>query len=437
MNKYIESETLELKEKYTDTITKEIVSFLNSNGGTILIGIKDNGTVIGIEKTDDILKKISDIITGQIEPNPQDEINTELRNIEKKNIIAIIINKGRNHIYCQKKYGFSSAGCSIRIGTTCKEMTLEQINFRYEKKFLDSEYMLKKSSNSHNLSFRELKIYYSERGYHLDEKSYETNLNLKNKAGEYNLLAELLSDKNNIPFIFAKFNGKNKASISERSDYGYGCILTTYSKIKNRLQSENICFSDTTIRPRKDTYLFDFDCVNEALLNALVHNDWTITEPQISMFHNRLEILSHGGLLSGMTKKQFFDGISKPRNATLMRIFLNMGLTEHTGHGIPTIVEKYGKNVFEIQNDYIKCTIPFEKEIISQIENKNVGLNKTKKKVIGILLENPNSTSAELSEQIEVTTRTIERAFNSLQEKNIIKRIGSKRDGYWIIVKQK
>ena len=375
MNKYIESETLELKEKYTDTITKEIVSFLNSNGGTILIGIKDNGTVIGIEKTDDILKKISDIITGQIEPNPQDEINTELRNIEKKNTIAIIINKGRNHIYCQKKYGFSSAGCSIRIGTTCKEMTLEQINFRYEKKFLDSEYMLKKSSNSHNLSFRELKIYYSERGYHLDEKSYETNLNLKNKAGEYNLLAELLSDKNNIPFIFAKFNGKNKASISERSDYGYGCILTTYSKIKNRLQSENICFSDTTIRPRKDTYLFDFDCVNEALLNALVHNDWTITEPQISMFHNRLEILSHGGLLSGMTKKQFFDGISKPRNATLMRIFLNMGLTEHTGHGIPTIVEKYGKNVFEIQNDYIKCTIPFEKEIISQIENKNVGLN--------------------------------------------------------------
>ena len=67
----------------------------------------------------------------------------------------------------------------------------------------------------------------------------------------------------------------------------------------------------------------------------------------------------------------------------------------------------------------------------------NVGLNKTKKKIIGILLENPNSTSAELSEQIEVTTRTIERAFNSLQEKNIIKRIGSKRDGYWIIVKQK
>lgn len=443
MNKYIESETLELKERYTDTISKEIVSFLNSSGGTILIGIKDDGTVIGVDKIDEVLRKISDIITTQIEPNPQDEITSELKFDEGKTVIAINVKKGRNHIYCQKKYGFSSAGCTIRIGTTCKEMTSEQIKIRYEKKFIDTEYMLKKRANFSNLSFRELKIYYSEKGYHLEDKSYESNLNLKNDAGEYNLLAELLSDRNNIPFIFVKFKGKNKASISERSDYGYGCILTTYEKIKNRLQAENICISNTTIRPRTDIYLFDFDCVNEAILNALVHNDWTVTEPQISMFCNRLEILSHGGLPNGMTKEQFFNGISKPRNTTLMRIFLNMGLTEHTGHGIPTIVEKYGKEVFEIQSNYIRCTIPFQKEVLEQINNENiglnvglnVGLNKTEKKVIEILIENTSVTSAELAEKIGVTKRTIERAFKSLQEKKIIERIGSKRDGNWIVIK--
>lgn len=277
----------------------------------------------------------------------------------------------------------------------------------------------------------------------MDDKSFETNLNLRNEAGEYNLLAELLSDKNNIPFIFVKFQGQNKASISERSDYGYGCILTTYEKIKNRLQAENICISDTTVRPRKDTYLFDFDCVNEAILNALVHNDWTITEPQISMFKDRLDILSHGGLYNGMTKDQFLDGISKPRNATLMRIFLNMGLTEHTGHGIPTIVEKYGKDVFEIESNYIRCTIPFEQEVIDQTDNKNVGmnvgmnvgLNKTEKKVIELLIEDQSLTSIELSEKIGVTKRTIERAFKSLQEKNLIERIGSKRNGNWIVIR--
>ena len=230
-------------------------------------------------------------------------------------------------------------------------MTPEQIKIRYEKKFINNEYMLKKRLNSFGLSFRELKIYYSE----------------------------------------------------------------------------------------KNSILFNFDCVNEAILNALVHNDWTITEPQISMFRDRLEILSHDGLPSGMTKEQFFDGISKPRNATLMRIFLNMGLTEHTGHGIPTIVEKYGKDVFQIESNYIRCTIPFEKEVIDQTDNKNIGLNvalnKTEKKVIALLIENPSLTLVELAEIIGVTKRTIERAFKSLQEKKMIERIGSKRDGNWIVVK--
>ena len=446
MSKYIESEALELKEKYTDAVIKEIVAFLNGDGGTILVGVKDDGTVVGVDKIDEVLRKISDVITSQIEPNPQDEISSELKFDEGKTIIAIHIDKGQNYVYCQKKYGFSGKGCTIRIGTTCKEMTPEQIKIRYEQRFADSEYMLKKRSGLLDLSFRELKIYYSEKGYHLDEKTFEANLNLRNAAGEYNLLAELLSDRNNIPFTFVKFKGTNKAAISERNDYGYGCILTTYDKIKNRLQAENIFVSDTTVRPRKDVCLFDYDCVNGAVLNALVHNDWTITEPQISMFQDRIEILSHGGLPSGMTKKQFFDGISKPRNVTLMRIFLNMGLTEHTGHGIPMFVEKYGMEAFEIESNYIRCIIHFNKEVLDQIGNQNaafvsesvsqyVVLSKTEKKVIGLLIRKPGIKSAELAETIGVTKRTIERSLKNLQEKKMIERLGSKRDGNWIVIR--
>lgn len=156
------------------------------------------------------------------------------------------LNKGHKHVYCQKKYGFSSAGCTIRIGTTCKEMTQEQIKIRYEQKFIDTEYMLRKKSGLLDLSFRELKIYYSEKRYRLDDNSFETNLNSRIEAGEYNLLAELLADRNNIPFIFVKFKGENKTYISD---------------------------SDTTERPRKDIYLFDYDAVNEAVLNSLVHNN--------------------------------------------------------------------------------------------------------------------------------------------------------------------
>lgn len=157
------------------------------------------------------------------------------------------------------------------------------------------------------------------------------------------------------------------------------------------------------------------------------------------MFEDRIEVLSHGGLPRGMTKKQFFDGISKPRNTTLMRIFLNMGLTEHTGHGIPTIVNTYGEESFEIEDNYIRCTIHFDKYVLDEIVIRNVGLNvgltKTEKKVIQFLIESSNLTSVELAEKVGVTKRTIERALKSLQEKNIIERIGSKRDGNWIVIK--
>ena len=102
-----------------------------------------------------------------------------------KVLIVINIAKGMKHIYCQKKYGFSSIGCPIRVGTTCKEMTAEQIKIRYESRLSD---------------------------------------------GEYNLLAELLADRNNIPFIFVKFKGRDKSAIFERSDYGHRCILTSYEQ---------------------------------------------------------------------------------------------------------------------------------------------------------------------------------------------------------------
>ena len=194
MQKYIESESVELKERYTDTICKEIVSFLNTDGGTIIIGVSDDGTVVGVDKIDETLRKISDVISMQIEPNPQDEITSELKFDNGKTLIYLSIPTGSRNIYCQKKYGFSTSGCTMRVGTTCREMTPEQIKIRYEKNFIDSEYMLKRKSRQAEVSFRELKIYYAEKGYHLDERSFESNLNLKNDKGEYNLLAELLSD---------------------------------------------------------------------------------------------------------------------------------------------------------------------------------------------------------------------------------------------------
>ena len=121
-----------------------------------------------------------------------------------------------------------------------------------------------------------------------------------------------------------------------------------------------------------------------------------------------------------MAIEDFYEGISHPRNSTLMRVFLNMGLTEHTGHGVPTIIKKYGKEIFEITDNYVKCKIPFDKRVL-ELSNKNVGLNvglnKTEKAVLRLLIEDSDRTADVIVAEIGVTKRTIERTFVSLQKK--------------------
>lgn len=435
---------MELKSKYTDAACKEIVAFLNADGGDLVIGVNDNGTIAGINDLDDTSKRVSDVITDQIEPVPHSLVTMEIVYIEDKPVLIVHVRKGIQPIYCQKKYGYSSIGCVVRIGTTCKNMAQEEIENRYEMKYRKTDAMILSPASYTPITFNTLKTYYGVRGYHLEDATFETNLNLLTPDGKYNLLAEIMSDRNMLPLIFVKFNGNDKSAISERYDYGNQCLLLSYEQIKLRIATENTCISDTTVRPRRDIFLYDFDSVNEAVINALVHNDWTISSPLISFFDDRLEIFSYGGLPSGQEEEDFFMGVSVPRNIALMQIFLNMDLAERTGHGIPVIVKRYGRDVFEIKKNYIRVTIPFDDEVLKRtvqrgaVVERNGLLNgrrltETEKRIISVVKENPLATLADITSASGVTTRTVERALKSLRERKILIRTGSKRKGEWII----
>ena len=125
-----------------------------------------------------------------------------------------------------------------------------------------------------------------------------------------------------------------------------------------------------------------------------------------------------------------------------MRIFLSMGLVEHTGHGIPTIVERYGREAFEIENNYIRCVIPFDEDVMTHI-NKNVGMNvgmnvvlkPSEKEVLNAIIENPDDSAVKMAEKTGISIRTAERALSKLQQYGMVERIGSRRDGRWIVIK--
>lgn len=441
--KYYESNRLELKEKLNDKFIRAVVAFLNTDGGRVLIGVTDDGTVVGVNEVDKTLKQIADIITAQIEPSPTDSVKTEILMEEGKVLVSVSVLKGIKPIYCIKKYGFSSVGCPIRVGSTCREMTEEQIANRYKLKFLNNDLITEAVTNLPLLSFRSLKQYYLDKGYRLNEDNFETNLYLIAPSGKYNIMGELLSDNNRYSLIYVKFRGLDKASISQRTDYGQRSLIFAYEQLMNRIASENICTTDTTIRPRKDTYLYDYDCVKEAVINAIVHNDWLISEPQVSFYTDRLEVFSHGGLPHGLTKEEFFRGISKPRNLRLMKIFSDLDIVEHTGHGVPTIIRKYGKEVFDITDNHIMVTIPFERSVLNEVIQNNVGINvatnvdinKTEKDIMEIILREPRATYGVIAEKIEKTPKTVERNLSKLKEKGYVIRQGSKKSGWWKVIK--
>lgn len=154
---YIETEKVELKRILNDTFEKEVVAFLNTDGGTIYIGVEDNGTVVGVKNTDKLLKEISDVITDKILPNCKEYVHPSAFLEDGKMIIKVEVKKG-NSLYYIKKFGRSASGCYVRIGTTCKSMSEEEIEKGYIKTLkIEEESIIDKRCVRQKLSFSALK----------------------------------------------------------------------------------------------------------------------------------------------------------------------------------------------------------------------------------------------------------------------------------------
>ncbi len=123
-----------------------------------------------------------------------------------------------------------------------------------------------------------------------------------------------------------------------------------------------------------------------------------------------------------------------------MKIFSDLDIVEHTGHGIPTITEKYGTGVFDITDNYIMVTIPFNEDVFKtvgngQIGGLNGGLKPVEEKILEAILRNPKILKTEIADGIGTSLRTVERYINSLVEKGYILRKGSRKTGQWKVLK--
>ncbi|MCI7601555.1 MAG: putative DNA binding domain-containing protein [Mollicutes bacterium] len=296
------------------------------------------------------------------------------------------------------------------------------------------------------LTFEKLFMYYAAKGISLKPDSFERSLKLKNKNGQYNVMAYILSDQNSIPVRVSIFSGRDKtAPLFSVKEFGNTCILYSMDKILEYGDAINIIQADerNRISERRDVPLFDYEAFHEAILNAFIHNKWlTLNAPQISIFTDRIEILSHGGLAIDQDEKGFYSGTSLPVNDVLASIFLQLRISERSGRGVPKIVGRYGKESIQIEKNRIIVTIPFEKiEVNKFIVSNNVSnkvsnkVNRTQEKIITAIRNNSNVTINQLMVITGLSEPGVKKNLKHLKDAGIIARIGANKNGYWEVLK--
>lgn len=187
---------------------------------------------------------------------------------------------------------------------------------------------------------------------------------------------------------------------------------------------------------RKEEKLFNRDSVREAWINACVHNCWLYSiPPAVHVFDDRMEILSFGPKPYQLSNECFFTGMSEPVNGSLMEVFARTGLSEHTGHGVPTVVGQYGRGCYSLTNTGVVVTIPFSNMRASaRIRGYTVVLNDSEKSILDVLKVHPYYTLDYVAEATCLSRSYVGKAMMKLKDLGLVERIGSNKTGLWKVL---
>ena len=351
-----ETRILEFKETITNTFLKTVSAFSNYDGGTVLFGIDDDGNIKGLPDVKqaclDIENKINDSIT------PQPDYTLEIKNNDQTIKLTVKSGLQKPYLYKSKAYKRNDTA-TIEVDTLeFSRLVLDGKNIRFE------ELPCKDQELSFEILHRKLKE--TVRIENFDKDTLKT-LNLYDDVNGFNNAAGLLADKNHFPGIDIVKFGENISIIQKRSTFENISVLEVYEKaidvFRDYYQYEVIQGAD-----RKKMEKVPEAAFREAIANALIHRVWDVnSQIRVSMFDDRIEIVSPGGLPSGITEEEYLSGkLSVLRNRNLANVFYRLGFVEIFGMGITRIKQLYAESLikpdFEVSENAIKIVLPiFEK----------------------------------------------------------------------------
>ena len=347
-----ETRTLEYKSDLTNSFLKTVSAFSNFGAGKILFGVADDGTIIGMEAPDQKCLDIENKINDTISPKPEYSLSINRLN----NVITLEVKEGKYKPYLYKGKAYRrSDTASVEVDQIeLKRLTLEGNNLYFESLASDDD----------DMTFSELEHKLIEKlGITALSDDTLRTLGLYTKDNKLNNAASLLSDANSFPGIDAARFGVSIDEILDRESFVNISVLAQYDKAimvyRRYYQYEQIKGADRIVIEKIPEKAF-----REAIANALVHRTWDINANiRISMFDDRMEISSPGGLPSGISEDEYLNSsISTLRNPILGNVFFRLHYIEMFGTGIKRIIESYEncqiKPQFKIKDNSITVVLP-------------------------------------------------------------------------------
>lgn len=415
-----ESETVELKEIVVDDIKKEIIAFANGEGGRLYIGVRDDGTVTGLESVDNVSLQISNMVRDAIKPDLTMFLHYKTIEIEEKQVLEIEIQRGTERPYYIAKKGLRPEGVYVRQGYS--SVPANDTAIRRMIKETDGDRFEEMRSLEQNLTFVETSREFARRNVEFGLQQMKT-LKLLNNDGIYTNLGLLLSEQCKHTIKVAVFQGTDQSVFKDRREFS-GSLFKQLNEVYEYIDIHNQTQSTFNKLLRIDTRDYPEDALREALLNLMVHRDYGFqASALISIYEDRIEFVSVGGIVSGIDLEDIMMGISVCRNQNLANVFYRLQLIEAYGTGIRKILNAYHdvKQKPEIQHtqNAFKIILPNRNQSLERKEEYEV-LSKTEQQIIELMKQNGKLSRKEIETELELSTSTALRLLKKLTEKNLV-----------------
>lgn len=419
-----EGMTTEFKREYTDEIKKTVVAFANTSGGELLIGAEDDGTVIGVPDVDKTMLKVTNALRDSIKPDITMFLLCEKREMEGKDVVAVSVQKGTACPYYLAAKGLRPEGVFVRQGASTVPATRSAI-LKMIKETDGDDYEATRSLNQ-ELTFQDAERFFAEEHIPFEQEQKRT-LGLVSEDGVFTNLGLLLSDQCMHSAKLAVFQGSSKTVFKDRAEFS-GSLFKQMEEIYAYIDRFNRIRAEFPGLKRVDTRDYPPEAVREAMLNAIVHRDYSYSASTfISIFDDRIEFVTLGGLPKGIAMSDVMMGVSVPRNRRLANIFYRLHLIEAFGTGMLKIKECYvgcpGQPAVEASENAFKITLPnVNYEAETSVQKKP--LSEKERRILEYISAKPSASRAEIEAATGLSQSVTIRALKKLLELGLIQKKG-------------